>query len=203
MKAWTLDETRAGAAEIVVNHADRGESERARGLGQAILATLALGVLRHLAHGRLTDIDHCAAPEVISGDLRAHAGSPLSWWDFDRRVPRSAGRPVPRSDPRACAPRGAAVPYLRGPTRAVVVIGLSSVPSSAAEEANDPSSCGADEVAVSKTRSSFRASIATRGEPADIAAHIAASHIQAGTSRETPARDSTYSPSSPPRLVRW
>ena len=73
-EAATVGAVRAGLALVVVNGADAliGPAERDRALTQTVLATRALGVLQHLVHGGLADIQTRLAPAVIVGDLVGH-----------------------------------------------------------------------------------------------------------------------------------
>ena len=61
LEAGPLHQSGTGAAEIIVDHRDRGESDRARRIGERILPSLAFGVLRDLARRRLAHIHHRAA----------------------------------------------------------------------------------------------------------------------------------------------
>jgi hypothetical protein len=192
LETRALHQSGTGAAEIVVDYRDRGESKRSRRLGQRILPTLALGVLRDLPHGRLAHIDHRAAAEVFRRDLGMHHTPPARPVSpcFVCRALREADRPAPAAAPPAPAAAGGV--FRRERDRAPVDCGsdVSSEPSFAVEEVNDPSEVRSAERVSRTARSSVSASIAILGLPNVIAAQTAASHIHAGISRDSPSRTS-------------
>jgi hypothetical protein len=77
LEAGTLSESRARATEILVDDADRCKADRARRVGQRVLAALALGVLYDLTGGGLAHVHDCASVQMLSGDLRVHRDDPL------------------------------------------------------------------------------------------------------------------------------
>ena len=96
LEAGALDQSGTGASQIVVDHRDRSEAERARRLGKRVLPPLAFGMFHDLANGRLADIDHRAAAEVLRGDLGVHHIPPArsAARFFDCRGLRAAGPPA-------------------------------------------------------------------------------------------------------------
>jgi hypothetical protein len=148
-------------------------------------------ILDDLANRRLTYIDHGAATKVIRRDLRIHRRLP----------PRSFGCLACGALPEANPPelgatlRDSTHPVgvfarIRVRARAVCVIGVSSWPFAACVQVHDPRWSESSECAERKARSSFNASMLTCAGPSDIAAQAAASHIQAGNSRDMPERTS-------------
>lgn len=144
-------------------------------------------------HGRLADVDDGPAAKVIRRDLRAHRAGPfllpLRTWPC--RAPRGADRPRLASTPRAGAPPGGAGSRAPAPGSVVFGVGLSSAASSLSRRSDVGGWAESGARFVSIARSSIRAAIPTCAGPAGIAAQAAASHIQAGTSRDKPARTST------------
>jgi hypothetical protein len=105
---------------------------------------------------------------------------------WERRELREAGRPTPSTAPPArLTARGF---FCRDRDRGRVDGGsdVSSEPSFAVEEVNDPSEEHPAERVSRTARSSVSASTAIRGRPDVIAAHTAVSHIHAGISRDRP-----------------
>ena len=73
-EAAAVGAVRAGFALVVVDGADAliGPAQRDRALTQTVLAPRALGILPHLVHGGLADVQTGFAPAVIVGDLVGH-----------------------------------------------------------------------------------------------------------------------------------
>src|SRR5215471_19534970 len=79
LKARAFDQAGPRPAEVVVNHRDRREPDRACRLGERILPPLALGVLGDLTQGRLANVDDRAAAKMVRRDLRMHHAPPALW----------------------------------------------------------------------------------------------------------------------------
>src|SRR5258706_12258773 len=77
LKARTAD-ARTRAAKIVIDDRHISPTERARTLGQAILATPTLVIVRKLVHGRLPDVDEGATRQMVRRYL--HYSPPPRRW---------------------------------------------------------------------------------------------------------------------------
>src|SRR5215472_13557916 len=212
LKSRPLHESGPGAPQIVIDRDDRCEAHFASGFGERVLATLAFGVLRDLSHARLPDVYRGATGEVLRPNFRIHHELAFRGLLLCRLVPRvlSARVRLGPSPPRRVRPVPVAalvrpLPRRPGPARVVFLMLVcvdSSDLSSSSKEFNGPTADGAAARPVSTLRSSFNASILTCGAPRDIAAHIEASSIHAGSSRHRPRRTSTCATSLPRRPVR-
>ena len=99
-----------GAAEIIVDHLDRGPAKRTGAVDQTILPAPALVIVEHLVGRRLADIDKGTAREVLRRDL-------------GHRRPPAAGRPLGRVQrhprpPRPATPAAAAPAWFAAPAAA-------------------------------------------------------------------------------------
>jgi hypothetical protein len=72
LESGAFDQTGAGAPEIIVNHSDVAEAQLSGTIYQAVLATLALLVMQHLARRGLTDVDDGSPPKVFISQFRVH-----------------------------------------------------------------------------------------------------------------------------------
>ena len=115
----------AGAAEIVVDHLDRGPAQGARAIGQAVLPTPALVIVEHLVAGRLANVDEGAAGEMVRRDPGHHRPP-------RRRGPSIRSGAVARRPPPPAAPAAAAPAWSAGRAEA---------PSAVPLRRTDPSDC--------------------------------------------------------------
>ncbi len=158
---------------------------------EPVLPSLALGVFQNLPRGRLADIDSGAAAKVLGRDLRAHR-----WPPCDRRFP-SAGPGIRAEDRREPAPvPSIAVPPVTAAagSAGVGVAVTTSVSSSAVSflgEADDSGAVLPGNRSARVSDSADNASILASGGPSVIAWHMAGSHIQSGTLRDTCGSPST------------
>jgi hypothetical protein len=72
LESRAFDQTGPRAPEIIVDHSDVAEAQLSGTIYQAVLATLALLVMQHLARRGLTDVDDGSPPKVFISQFRVH-----------------------------------------------------------------------------------------------------------------------------------